>query len=543
MNEKSTSYVINNVKLDNLTKILYMSDEDDDVDIELFKNVEESKKFEILKIRTFKDFKIHFNNYHIIYLYLKNSLYLSTVLTYINTNKHNQKILATMTKEHGPIVDAIENKVNDFLFLPIDNDFSTNLLIKFEEFDRDINLLYKVYKIKSFDSIEMTLFERREFYNQHFNRKFNETFMFFLRVLENILNNNSENKKYVLFKDELYHYFNSLIEQDIYERQSYISNFSLKMLYLTNHDRIEDTILSPLIDDVIIEFKEIYGKEQWVDNFIDKIKLLFELEIKYIGLTLKYYIQQTFKKKERDLYSNSLHFLMSSSSDKLNNYANSIELDLGLFRKPIEILENKFCENSAKTDKLIEKLKNKHPLDKFKEFLQKQSKIFTKFKDEITQDSALIDLIFIIDFAFINGMKVKNNKIKMNLNINVDNDELENINIILNDNTILSSIYAIIENAIQAKCDVINLDLNNDNENVYLSISNNGEEIDEDIQSKLFNKFFTTKNSSFETDDLEYAGLGLYIIKIWLKNIDERYDVYYDNDKKSFIIKIPIIYL
>lgn len=542
-NNETLSYINDNIALEQSTKILYMSDEDDEKDVELFKKVNESKKFEILKIRTFKDFKSHFNNHHIIFIYLKNSLYFSAVLNYINNNKHNQKILAAMSKEHGPIADAIENKVNDFLFLPITDEFATNLLIKFEEFDRDINLLYKVYKIKSLDSVSIILKERKDFYSKNINQEFNKLFIFFLKVLENILNNSSLSN-YYLFKDDLYNYFVSLTSLSLYDRTKYIESFALKMLYLTNYDRIENTILSPLIDEVIVEFKEIYGKEQWVDNFIDKIKILFELEIKFIGITLKIFIQNAHKRKERDLYSNSLHFLMSSSADKLNNYANEISIDLGLFKKPLDMLQNTIPKDQTKINKLIKILENKKPLENFEKFLNKQSKIFTKFKDEITLDSSVEDLIFILEFAFINGMKVKNNKISINLNKN-NLENTETTNIILNDNVIISTIYAIIENAIQAKCNHIEFTLSEKNEFIYLDISNDGEIITEDIQTKLFKNFFTTKNDSFEKKDLEvsHSGLGLFIVEKWLKTIDDRYDIYYDNDKKCFVIKIPIIYL
>lgn len=506
------------------TNVLYISNLIESSYPNVFSLVEEN--FNIVKISTFKDLKVNFNNFQIIFLNIsnQNDLYFINILKYIKENKHDQKILATIDKKDTwLLLECITNKVNDFIFMPFDDGFNEKVRFKFEEFDRELNFMSKIYNIKSLDL--RSLKKELNYFYQNDISKINEHFAEYESVLKIILNT----EKYSEFRDDLLDYFSSFIIQDRQERLNYINNFALEMLYRSNNDRIEDNMIRPVIEDLIVEFKEIYGKVQWSANFLDLIKMFFEIEIKIMGLNLKYEIQKRLKDKERELHSNSLHFLMSSSSDKLNNYANIIDGKLYAVDRLMKMYDDENVDE-VKLKKGINGVKAKgDPLDEFQKFLKNQSKLFTKFKDEITKKSSLTDLVFLINFAYVNGMKVKYNNIKVNFIIDFKDEELDHIFINSNENIILGSMYGIIENALESGCENIKINLFKKFNDICIGISNDGEKITKEVEKRLFDKFFSTK---------QQYGLGLYTIKEWLTNIS--YKIEYISQQRSFLISIPI---
>jgi len=501
------------------TNILYMSDGEEELNKDLFNNID--NKFSIIHIRTFRDLKVNFNHSSIIFLNINSDEFYNNILLYIRENKHNQKILTTINKKDTfLLLESIEHKVTEFIFKPINQE---ELKLKFEEFDRELNFMSKVYKIRSLESKDLKK-EINQFYQKDLII-INTFFTKFEAVLKNILNFS----KYNLYRIELLSYFSDFVTQNKDERLSYISDFALDMLYRSNYDRIEDSMIRPIIEEIIVEFKEIYGKENWAENFIDKIRIFFEMEIRLMGLNLKYEIQQRLKDKERDLHSNSLHILMSSSSDKLNNYVSVIDSKCYAVNRLIKLTDD---ENTLpeKKEKAMIAIKSKGmPLNEFKDFLKKQSKIFTSFKDEISNQSSIRDLSFLIEFAYINGMKVKYKEIKINFENKIKEELLDSILVNTNENLILASVYAVIENAIEANCKSITIELSKDNSYISLGIKNDGEKMTKDVEKNLFKKFFTTKNQ---------YGLGLFTAKEWLTNVDYKFN--YNSRKKMFIIGIPI---
>lgn len=500
------------------THILYMSDRQEELNNHLFENLGE--KFEVTQIRTFKDLKVNFNHFSIIFLNIEDDLFYGNILLYIRENKHDQKILTTIDKKDTfLLLESIEHKVTEFIFFPIDKG---ELKLKLESFDRELNFMTKVYKIRSLETKDLKK-ELNQFY-QNDLIIIMDKFKPFESVLKNILNSS----KYDVYRIELLTYFSDFVIQDRYERVAYVNDFALDMLYRSNYDRIEDTMIRPVVEDVIVEFKELYGKEPWAENFVDKIRLFFEMEIRLMGLNLKYGIQQRLKDKERELHSNSLHILMSSSSDRLNNYVSIIDSKEYAVNKLLSMDEN---TDPDKKDKILKAIISKgRPLEDFQEFLKKQSKIFTTFKDEISNKASLKDLIFLIDFAYVNGMKVKYNHIKVSFDINIEQSIIDSIEININENLILAGMYSVIENAIESNCKSLNIDLIRDNNYINIGIKNDGDKITKEIENNLFKKFFSTKNQ---------YGLGLYIAKEWLQGIDYKFE--YNSKKKMFIIGIPII--
>lgn len=504
------------------TNVLYFSNVLN-IDTDIFSFVKDN--FKITHINNFKDFKLYFNSFSIIFINIseENDIYIKNTLKYIKDHKQDQKILMTVDeKSSWIIIESIKNKVNDFIFLPFDDGFKINLKEKLDEFYKELNFLLKIYDIKSFDLRNLKK-ELSNFYGNQMQEiiSYKKEFISVLKIV-------IQNEKYS-FKDELYEYFSNLFDKSRQERLDFINKFALKMLYLTHYDRVEDSMIRPLVQDIITEFKEVFNREKWANNFLDNINIFFEFEIKIMGLNLKYEIQSKIKEKERKLYSNSLHYFMASSSDKTNNFLSTLDSKLynvkkliSLFKENKEIPEKKFnaIVNSIEDGKI----------EKTLESVKSQSRIFTTFKDEIKDHTPLKELIFLMEFAYLNGMKIKDNKMNININYDFNIEELNNIIIRSNEHILLASIYAIIENAIESNCSIVNISIQKKFSNICIIISNDGDVISKDVEKNLFNKFFSTKESS---------GLGLYIAKEWLNSIN--YTIEYSSNIRSFIINIPIV--
>lgn len=504
------------------TNVLYFSNTNN-FQLDMFSLVKDD--FKITHITNFKDFKLYFNSFSIIFINISedNDIYIKNTLEYIKDHKQDQKILMAVNESSSwIIIESIKNKVNDFIFLPFDENFQMDLKSKFDEFYKELNFLLKIYDIKSFDLKNL----KKELSNFYGNQM-KEIVIYkkeFLSVLKIII----QNEKYT-FKDELYEYFSNFFDKSRQERLDFINKFALKMLYLTHYDRVEDSMIRPLVTDVITEFKEVFNKEKWTNTFLDNINIFFEFEIKIMGLNLKYEIQSKTKEKERKLYSNSLHYFMASSSDKTNNFLSTLDSKLynikkliSLFKENKEIPEKKFnaIVNSIEDGKIEATL----------ESVKSQSRIFTTFKDEIKDQIPLKELVFLMEFAYLNGMKIKDNKMNITINHDFTSNELNDIIIRSNEHILLASIYAIIENAIESSCSIVNISIQKKLSNICIIISNDGEIISKDVEKNLFNKFFSTKDSS---------GLGLYIAKEWLNSIN--YTIEYISSIRSFVINIPII--
>lgn len=481
--------------------------------------------FKIIHINNFKDFKLNFNYFNIIFINIseENDIYIKNTLNYIKEHKQDQKVLMAVSETSNWIIlESIKNKINDFIFLPYGDSFNQELKLKFDDFYKEINFLLKIYDIKSFDLRNL----KKEFSNFYGNQI--DNILMYQKEYMSVLKIVLQNDKYI-FKDELLEYFSNFFYKNRQERLEFINKFALNMLYLSHYDRVEDTMIRPVVQDIISEFKEVFNREKWANNFIDNINIFFEFEIKIMGLNLKYEIQTKIKEKERKLYSNSLHYFMASSSDKTNNFLSILDSKLCNVKKLFQLLKENKEIPSKKLDIIINSFEDGN-IQKTMNEIKNQSRIFTTFKDEIKNYTPLKDLVFLINFAYLNGMKVKDNKMNIKLDIDFTEQELEGIIIKLNEHILLASLYAILENAIEANCSNLNITLQKKLNKISIIIFNDGDIITKEIEKNLFNKFFSTKNGS---------GLGLFIAKEWLNNI--QYTIEYSSNIRSFIINIPIL--
>lgn len=314
-----------------------------------------------------------------------------------------------------------------------------------------------------------------------------------------------------LFKDLKEYYTYIYVNSDY--KIEFLKELSNKFVYqyYTNFPEIE--IIKPININIIEELKKVVLPHQ--KQFIILIELVFEIELRYIGQLIKNLISMKLTRKENSIIENTMHILISSSSDRLGNLVNSID-------DKVWYLSNYTNEENIKTDiKTIEK-----PMNDLKSYLDNQSKLFKSFKNEINQMTPE-DFYFMLDFIFLNGFKIKYPKIRILIS-----KELKNIkHFSINEYLIVNSMYALIENSIEANATVVEISIKNCEDELYIEIKDNGKELPVKIQKYIFDKNFSFNKPG-------HFGLGLYIAKNWLESVSCK--IVYMKENKIMRIIIPL---
>lgn len=124
---------------------------------------------------------------------------------------------------------------------------------------------------------------------------------------------------------------------------------------------------------------------------------------------------------------------------------------------------------------------------------------------------------------------ISENKIKYNIEIP------QSANIYIDENKLTSCLVNILKNGIEAmdKDGEINILLNIDASNAILKIGNNGNKIPEEIQYKIFDYGYTTKETG--------SGFGLCLTKKYLESQNAELNLIKSDDKETiFEIIIPL---
>lgn len=124
-----------------------------------------------------------------------------------------------------------------------------------------------------------------------------------------------------LFKDLKEYYTYIYVNSDY--KIEFLKELSNKFVYqyYTNFPEIE--IIKPININIIEELKKVVLPHQ--KQFIILIELVFEIELRYIGQLIKNLISMKLTRKENSIIENTMHILISSSSDRLGNLVNSID--------------------------------------------------------------------------------------------------------------------------------------------------------------------------------------------------------------------------
>lgn len=438
-------------------------------------------------------------------------------------SKENIEFSVVLNKEVDWL-QKIKSPVNVFTFPICFNTFFKNIVKK----ETKINT--SEMKIRDIELYQNTLYSNNvdllKEYSKEFLRVSNKLE---IKQLKMILRDNEQLFDFSLF-EKLHHdiqfYFKSFFEMNASCRTTYLKEFSRKLL-LTYHCLMpEIKIFKPI-------FIHIFEKLP-VSVASDILQHFLELELKIIGIELRNYIPLKINHKNSYIIECCNHILMSSVSDKLGNLINLIEQKAYLNSKLIKELdstlsENKNncqCCNNIKTIQIVDAIKEAGtPVQVLKDFSTLQSKMFRSYKNEIDSNCSGRDIVEMLEFVFVNGFKTKNSHIEIAL-INEIN-EFYRFNI--NEYIIVNSIYAILENAIEAKAREISIKLFLDqHKKINIDICHNGSQITTTEAKYIFNKCFTRKSGHF--------GNGLNIARDWLRTND--YDLIFCEDTHCFKITV-----
>lgn len=314
-----------------------------------------------------------------------------------------------------------------------------------------------------------------------------------------------------LFKD-LKDNYTLINEVNVEIKIEFLKKLSNKLVYKYYTNYPENEILKPINTCIIKLLKKIIPQQTQLIILIDT---LLEIELKYIGQTIKNIISKKLTRKENSIIENTMHILISSSSDRLGNLVNVLEDNFW------------FITEYALIEDLKQEIKNlETPMNNLKNYLNEQSKLFKSFKNEINQMTPK-EFYFMIDFIFKNGFKIKYPKIHIEINKNLT--EIKTFSI--NEYLLINSMYALIENSIEASATEIQIKISNSSKSMNIEINDNGVSIPRKIE-----KYITDKNFSYNKPG--HFGLGLYIAKNWLESVSSKLE--YVKEDKTMKIVIPL---
>ncbi len=500
--------------------------------------------FTLERIESANQFQAVFEKCSVLLVSIKNEERFHEMLEIIRTKKTGQMVLLCIDKNEGELLEkAIISRVDEIVFKP--HDFYT-ISKKIRRYYRSFYLNKEIYKIKGLEKEALSL-EYKSFVKDKASA-FEEIALFYREL---IVGNSDEflhsiiaslKSCEIIYDDEkiiaqtIMGYITEIFKQfDFNKTLAEIENLSLYILHRVVNCRAEDVIYEQVFNKLIHLMKHGNNITPFNEGHADTIAIVMEFEKRLLGVSLKYLIQNSLAQKEKELNTNSLHFLMTSISHIQNNMLSLVEAKCSMLDLFIKLDLNRDDEEAnIKKEKVIEKIKRRQfPLKEYLLFVRQTSNLFCSFS--VTNEHCNIQNIdflkFLLELVFINGNHIKNPGITMRVNCELSINETSIKRIQLHENILIASIYAIVENAIEAGAKNIEINIVDiRNQYIEINIINDGKRIEEELVPHLFAAHFTTKKQ---------LGLGLTIAKKWLNAI--YYNINYKRTYRdvSFAISIP----
>ena len=200
--------------------------------------------------------------------------------------------------------------------------------------------------------------------------------------------------------------------------------------------------------------------------------------------------------------------LSAAAAHELGTPLNTIFLILNDLSKEKKLIEDK---NIVKDIKLL-----KSQAERCKEILQRLSTNPLKLKDKFLEKVKITDLIK------INFEKFNTNK-KINIKKNLSTDEPE----IIYKDEIMYALGNIVQNAIFYSKEYVSAELNYNNNNVMIKITDDGDGFSKDIVDKLGEPYVSKNNLGM--------GLGIFISKNLIENMGGNLNFYNSKDDHAVV--------
>ncbi|MCD6172916.1 MAG: MBL fold metallo-hydrolase [Sulfurimonas sp.] len=237
--------------------------------------------------------------------------------------------------------------------------------------------------------------------------------------------------------------------------------------------------------------------------------------------------EKTIKEQARKIFEQSKRAEMG---EMIGNIAHQWRQPLAIVNTILAILKEKNSANLLTKDEIDTKVQ------KMEKRVNYMSETITDFMNyyKPDKDKIVFNIYEAVNKALEISAYIKNNN---EIEINITGNKQLNIYGLINEFvqvivSILTNIYDIknIRNIQKIKIDI---NINKENNNAILSISDNAGGIDKKILSKIFNPYFTTKHQSMGT------GLGLHIAKMIIEdNMHGSLDAKNNKDGATFTIRM-----
>lgn len=504
---------------------------------------EDINKENILKIEnksftpifaSLETFQSEFINASLVLISSRDDILIAKLISLINALKKEQHIILYLEKsKKNLLVKAVSSKIDEIVFRQHGFD---DIYKKIQGYLRNHFLIKELYKIKSFEKKEL-LFEYERFLidekelittmkSEYLSNIFQNEKVMITEISnslnsQNVVNSTKKGISLLVLKHVRSLFSNSNFQLRIKDAEK----VSEHLLHYVAECKIEDIIFNKL-NEIINQISWRHSSFSPGEEAHTLLLIIYEFEKRLMGLNIKYLTQTNLAKKAKELNTDSLHFLMTSISHKQNTF-------LALIEARSRIVERLVVNNDQRIN-VIKTVQDRRTMDSFLEFTSKTSSLFCSFKnDNISMNKKNIDFLeFLLELVFVNGNNVKNTKTLLEVKNKLSKQESETKTILLHENILIASLYAVYENAIENKAKNITISISERENKLIISLVDNGEPIEDSNVDKLFIGHYTTKKQ---------LGLGLSIVKKWLNSIGYEIVFSFLLAKNCFSIEIPLI--
>jgi nitrogen-specific signal transduction histidine kinase len=307
---------------------------------------------------------------------------------------------------------------------------------------------------------------------------------------------------------------------------SYSSNKDFSNICLLYNSKIITEIAKLILNNSKRDFKDLLTK--YCPDRRENVTLNNSVNI-IASLLNEKNLELIFSEKEKQQINNGDEILQTAEivADKAKFIAHEIKNNLSIINLYSKILQKR-VENVNAEGEISESINNS-----LKNITTASENVSSLISDLRCLSAPYITEISLKEFISATTELCKEKAKKANVNILTE--DFEDITVHTDRVKLQCALTNIIFNGIEAcreNCK-INIEVNKTDKNIYIKVKNNGKMIPEELQNKIFDANFTTKETG--------NGLGLAICKKEMKLINGDIELEYsDENETSFNIILPI---
>lgn len=463
-------------------------------------------------------------------------------LEYFAKVKTIERYLSFSKEDGETVLKLIKHRMDEFLFFPIDVERLSRKIVKYRlsEVDKSIALLSSleiedltIFLAKFYCDEFPLILETRERVRIDFDLFVETKKVIINSICAKFMNQHYNNKKE--FGEIVNKLMQSYFINDPYQRINILKQFALDMLDSFSIDKSED-IVAIIYSEVMSRILYKYKKTSWAIQFINSAKVLCEIDIRFIALTLKYEIQARTQYATRSLHESVIYVLMNNTSHHLQKHISHISINCTHLKRLRTVLtsdmqETDINEKIGILHSIIAKDSFSFPLENLQSFVKQMVGLFRNFKDEVSDLLTASSIEYLLAFMgdgysnYAGGLSFK-----------IINNLSQNKLFVVNENIVIAAIYSLIENAYEAHAKTVTIRLEQNEIALLIIVSNDGKEIDKEIAQLMFKKHFSSKDKK----EKGHKGLGLSVAKAMIESMNSSF--YFNDTTNEFVLQINQFY-